>query len=107
MAEDADSEYQKLLWDAALESMGRDTVRIRLNNMPADRSAAFRLPGQRSCKRGYAEDWLGRRDAEQKALEARQRRDTFWITVLAIALGIVAAVAAVVTAWPLIHDWMK
>ncbi len=35
MAEDADSEYQKLLWDAALESMGRDTVRIRLNNMPA------------------------------------------------------------------------
>jgi hypothetical protein len=25
MAKDADSEYQELLWDAALESMGRDT----------------------------------------------------------------------------------
>ena len=72
MAEDADSDYQKLLWDAALESMGRDTVRIRLNNMPADRSAAFKLPGQRSCKRGYAEDWLGRGDAKEKALEVRQ-----------------------------------
>jgi hypothetical protein len=74
MAEDADSEYQKLLWDAALESMGRDTVRIRLNNMPADRSATFKLPGQRSCKRGYAEDWLGRGDAKEKALEARHHR---------------------------------
>ena len=94
MAEDADSEYQKLLWDAALESMGRDTVRIRLNNMPADRSAAFKLPGQRSCKRGYAEDWLGRGDAKEKALEARLHRDSFWITVLTVALGIVAAVAA-------------
>ena len=67
MAEDADSEYQKLLWDAALESMGRDTVRVRLNNMPADRSAAFKLPGQRSCMRGYAEDWLGRGDAERES----------------------------------------
>ena len=107
MAEDADSEYQKLLWDAALESMGRDTVRIRLNNMPADRSAAFKLPGQRSCKRGYAEDWLGRGDAKEKALEARQHRDSFWITVLTVALGIVAAVAVVVTAWPVVRDWIK
>ena len=107
MPEDADSEHQKRLWDAALESIGRDTVRVRLNHMPADRLADFRLPGQRSCKRGYAEDWLGRRDAEQKALEARQHRDTFWIKVLTVALGIAAAVAAVVTAWPVIHDWFR
>jgi hypothetical protein len=107
MAEDADSEYQKLLWDAALESMGRDTVRIRLNNMPADRSAAFKLPGHRSCTRGYAEGWLGRGDAKEKALEARLHRDSFWITVLTVALGIVAAVGAVVTAWPVMRDWIK
>jgi hypothetical protein len=107
MAEDADSEYQKLLWDAALESMGRDTVRIRLNNMPADRSAAFKLPGRRSCKRGSAEDWLGRGDAKEKALESRRHRDAFWIRVLTVALGIVAAVAAVVTAWPVVRDWIK
>jgi hypothetical protein len=107
MAEDADSEYQKLLWDAALESMGRDTVRIRLNNMPADRSAAFKLPGQRSCKRGYAEDWLSRGDAASKALEARRYRDAFWITVLTVALGIVAAVAVLVTVWPVVRDWIK
>ena len=107
MAEDADSEYQKLLWDAALESMGRDTVRIRLKDTPADRSAAFKLPGQRSCKRGYAEDWLGRGDAEKRALEARQHRDVFWITVLTVALGIVAAVAVLVTVWPVVRDWIK
>ena len=107
MAEDADSEYQKLLWDAALESMGRDTVRIRLNNMPAGRSTIFLLPGRLNCTRGYVEDWLGRGDAKEKALEARLHRDSFWITVLTVALGIVAAVGAVVTAWPVIHDWTK
>jgi hypothetical protein len=99
MAEGADSEYQKLLWDAALESMGRDTVRIRLKDTPADRSATFRLPGQRSCKRGYAEDWLAGATPKRKALEARLHRDSFWITVLTVALGIVAAVGVVVTAW--------
>ena len=41
MAEDADREHQKLQWDTALESIGREMVRIRLNDMPADRSAIF------------------------------------------------------------------
>jgi hypothetical protein len=34
MPEDADSEHQKRLWDAALESIGRDTVRVVLNHCP-------------------------------------------------------------------------
>ena len=89
MAEDADNEYQKLLWDAALKAWAATPGNIRFNNMPADRSATFKLPGQRSCKRGYAEDWLGRGDSKEKALEARQHRDFFWITVLTGALGIV------------------
>ena len=38
-------------------------------------AAAFKLPGQRSCQRGYAEDWLGRGDAKEKALEARQHHE--------------------------------
>ena len=107
MAEEADSEYQKLLWDAALESIGRDTVRIRLKDTPADRSAAFLLPGRLICKRGYAEDWLVRGDAKGKALEARQHRDVFWITVLTVAIAIVAAVAVLVTIWPVVRDWIK
>jgi hypothetical protein len=107
MAEDAERKRQELLWTAALESMGRDTVRIRLNDMPADRSATFKLLGQRGCKRWFAEDWLGRVEAEEKALEARQHRDVFWITVLTVALGIVATVAAAVTAWPVVRDWIN
>ena len=107
MAEDADSEYQKVLWDAALESMGRDTVRIRLKDTPADRSATFLLPGRLICKRGYAEDWLGRGDAVSKALEARRHRDAFWITVLTVALGIVAAAAVLVTVWPVVQHWIR
>ena len=107
MAKDADSEYQKLLWDAALESIGRDMVRIRLKDTPAGRSAVFLLPDRLSCTRGYVEDWLRRGDAERKTLEVGQRRDVFWIAVLTIALGIVAAVAVVVTAWPVVRDWIK
>jgi hypothetical protein len=107
MAEDADSDCQKLLWDAALESMGRDTVKVRLNNIPADRSATFKLPGQRSCKRGFAEDWLGRGDAVRKAREAQRHRLVFWITVATDVVGIVAAVAVVFTAWPVVRGWIK
>jgi len=94
-------------WDAALESIGRDMVRIRLKDTPAGRSTIFLLPGRLSCTRGYAEDWLGRSDAEKKALETRQHGDVFWITVLTVALGIVAAVAVLVTVWPVILDWIK
>ena len=107
MAEEADSEYQKLLWDAALESMGRDTVRVRLKDTPVDRSAAFKLPGRLICQRGYAEDWLGRGDVKEKALETRLHRDSFWITVLTVAFGIAAAVAVVVNAWPVVRDWIN
>jgi hypothetical protein len=107
MAEDADRERQKLQWDTALESIGREMVRIRLKDTPAGRSATFLLPGQLSCTRGYAEDWLGRGDAKGKALEARQHRDSFWITVLTVALGIVAAVAVAVAAWPVVRGWIK
>jgi hypothetical protein len=107
MAEDADRERQKLQWDTALESIGRDMVRIRLKDTPAGRSTIFLLPGRLSCTRGSVEDWLRRRDAEGKALEVGQRRDVFWITVLTVALGIVAAVAVVVTAWPVVRGWIS
>ena len=107
MAEDADRERQMLQWDTALESIGREMVRIRSKDTPAGRSAVFLLPGRLSCTRGYAEDWLGRGDAKEKALEVGQHRDVFWITVLTVALGIVAAVAAVVTAWPVVRGWIK
>jgi hypothetical protein len=36
-----------------------------------------------------------------------QHRDVFWITVLTVALGIVAAVAVVVTAWPVVRGWIR
>jgi hypothetical protein len=52
MAEDADRERQQLQWDVALESIGRDIVKIRLKDTPADRSATFLFPGQLICKRG-------------------------------------------------------
>jgi hypothetical protein len=91
----------------ALESIGCDMVRIRLKDTPAGRSTIFLLPGRLSCTRGYVEDWLRRGEAERKSLEVGQRRDVFWIPVLTVALGIVAAVAAVVTAWPVVRDWIK
>ena len=75
--------------------------------MPTDRSATFKLPGRLICQRGYAEDWLGRGRAEGKALEVQQHRDVFWIAVLTVALGIAAAVAVVVSAWPVVRDWIN
>jgi hypothetical protein len=107
MAEEADSEYQKVLWHAALESMGRDTVRVRLNNMPTDRSATFKLPGECSCQRGYAEDWLGWGDAKEKDTGGAATPRLLLDHGPTVALGNVAAVGAVVTAWPVMRDWIK
>ena len=42
-------------------TMGRDAVMAQVG--PAcvpDRSTAFKLAGQPSCKRGFVDDWLGR-----------------------------------------------
>jgi hypothetical protein len=99
MAEDAERKQQERLWDAALEKMGRDAVMAQLNNMRADRSTAFKLAGQLSCKRGYVDEWLGRgeavgkaKDAEAKATETRRYRYN-------LALGVLAIVVAIAIAW--------
>ncbi len=39
--------------------------------------------------------------------EARRPRDVFWIRVVTVAVGLVAAAAAVVTAWPMVRDWIS
>ena len=57
------------------------------------------LAARRYVETGYAR-------ATREALEVGQHRDIFWITVLLVALGIVAAVAVVVTAWPVV-GWIR
>jgi hypothetical protein len=101
VVEDADRKDQKLLWDAALEKMGRDTVRIRLIQMSEDRSTTFKLPDQPGCKRGYAEDWLARMEVEDRAranraetVETKRFHYIFWPALL-------AALAAV---WFVVRD---
>jgi hypothetical protein len=46
-------------------------------------------------------------DRRGKALDARQHRDTFWIKVLTVALGLVAAVAVVAAAWYMMRNWTR
>jgi len=57
---------------------------------------------ERYAKRGAELDRRGR-----AMEEARRPRDVFWIRVVTVAVGLVAAAAAVVTAWPMVRDWIS
>jgi hypothetical protein len=94
---------QRVLWDAELERIGRGAVIVKLGNLPDDpgQTIPLHLPnGTRSPKRGYVEEWLGRMDAEEKATDAKRFR-------YILIASVIAAAAAVVAAWPVIHDWIK
>jgi len=89
VAEDAERKRQEFQWIAALELMGRDTVRIKLGQMLSDRSATFKLPNMPGCKRRFAEDWLGGGEAEGKATEAKRYRYGLAVAVLGVVVAIV------------------
>ena len=104
MAEDAERRQLEALSDAQLRRIGRDVVLAKLGDIPAGPGTAFPLhdlpDGAHSPKRSDVGKWLGRMDAEEKATEARR----FWYVLVAAVLAVVAGIIA---AWPVIHDWFR
>ncbi len=99
---DAERQHQEL-WDAALECVGRDVVIVQMNiigaTLPGTTFPLVGLPGgvpYPKCEDVQA--WLRRTGAAEKAIETTRHRDIYWIMVATVAVGIVAAVAALVAA---------
>ena len=82
-----------------MELMGRDAVRIKLSQMLPDRSAAFKLPDQPSCKRGFAADWLARMEVEDRAKAAAEKVTEAKRYRHGIAVAVLGVVVAIAIAW--------
>ena len=83
-------------WREALEELGPEVVRVRLFQT-GERSV---LSGFGDLKRGYAERWLFAKDQA----EAKSRKRWNWAIFLP---ALVAAIAAVVAAWPVARAWLQ
>jgi hypothetical protein len=98
-------------WSAELERRGVASVVAMLSGSEVGigRGSDFRLfiQGMPNPSRGFVEDWIGRKEAEERLLEADKRqleakrfRYLLWPTL-------VAALAAAIAAWPVVRDWIK
>jgi hypothetical protein len=96
---------EKERWDEELERLGKASVTARLGIKEASGAgpnADFRLwvSGLRDPPRRYVEEWLQRKEAEEKATEAKRFWCIFVAAVLAVIVGVIAA-------WPVVRDWIK
>ena len=81
-------------WRDALEELGPENVRLRL----AQTDTGSILSGYGDLKKRYAERWL----AEKDRGEVKRRERWNWATII---VALVAAVAAIVAAWPVVQSW--
>jgi hypothetical protein len=92
---------EEALWDDALERLGRDVVRDKLNTIGATLpGTTFPLNGlpesTRSPKCEYVQAWVARTGAAETALKTRRHHQNLAVAIVLCVLGIVAAI---VIAW--------
>jgi hypothetical protein len=89
---------ERLSWRKAFEKIGPETLRIRLEH----RRAEFPVEYARE-----AEAWLLEKDAENAAIELRRFQTIRLWTVVAGVAGSVAAIAGLISAFPVIRKWFR
>jgi hypothetical protein len=95
------SEEDEKRWRTALEDIGATNVTILLNHIdPLHPEALIASVGDREPwpSRGFVEKWLREQEA---ATQRKERRRFGWM----LGVGIVAAVAATIAAWPEIKSF--
>ena len=91
-------------WRAEMKKLGLSVIKMRL----ADRESAG--PGRGSLVRNicahpeplrsFVEDWV---IEEERSVEGREKTRFRWMVLLTA----VAAVAAVIAAWPIVKSWLQ
>ena len=94
---------------AALDALDPEIVRLRLLERGGGPGAS--IPGfkvQGGCiTRSDIEDWLIEKHFEATALERSRYRKVLGWTVAGVFVALAAAVAAVISAWPVVEPWIR
>jgi hypothetical protein len=90
---DADERH----WRKAFEATGPAQLRLRLEHRRAE------FPDEYARE---AEAWLLEKDAENAATELKRFRIIRRWTVIAGVAGVLAAIASLIGAWPVIKGWL-
>lgn len=87
-------------WLAALEEAGVANVRDAVNSagMLSPTGMLYGI-GDEVIAKGFMQSWLRDREAEAS-------RHQWMIAIASIGLGLIAAVAAVIAAWPVVMSWL-
>jgi hypothetical protein len=85
-------------WRKAFEMIGPDQLRLRLEFRRNEFSPQYARA---------AELWILEQEEEKAALEAGRYRKVLWWTIAGFAVALIAALAAVVSAWPVVRELFK
>ena len=89
-------------WRRTLERMGVPIVRARFVQSSGGSGAVIGGLGAEHITKGYVEKWLREQEAAIDREETRRYRRVLTWTVVAAAAGVLAALASMIAAWPII-----
>jgi hypothetical protein len=91
-------DQQRQNWREAFEKIGREQLRLRLEHRRGEYDGEYGREAER---------WLFEQDAKVAAVERKRFRTIRRWTVLAGITGTLAAIAAWISAWPILKQWIR
>lgn len=89
---------QRQNWRKAFEMIGPETLRLRLEHRRIEYDGEY---GRE------AEKWLLEKDAEAAALERQRFQKILLWAVIGGVAAVVAAITGIITAWPVVKQWIR
>jgi hypothetical protein len=92
---------------AALERRGVDWLRVLLAQTGVGVGAAVNVEDRRTATRAEVEDWLREIAADDTAKQENRHAQMLSIAYWTLGIAVVAAVAGILAAWPVVREWLK
>lgn len=89
---------EQVSWRNAFEMIGPDQLRLRIEIRRAEISDQYARA---------AEAWIMEQEAKKAALEAGRYRKVLGWTIAGFVVALIAAFAAMVSAWPVLRELFK
>ncbi|WP_298106490.1 hypothetical protein [Bradyrhizobium sp.] len=92
------SDHERQSRRKAFEAIGPEQLRLRLEHRRAEYGDAYSRE---------AEVWLLEQDAKKAAIELNRFRKVLTWAIVAGVASVVAAIAGLIGAWPVVREWIR